>query len=290
MRLQPPERTRQWQQVLEAKRNAEPALYAPFKIDEFLSIPIDYAYVPLCTTWPVASPSHPAGQPVPPGTQFPGVPVLVLNGDLDTITTPEEGAKAAQLFAHATHVIVANTGHVTALDDFGGCASSIVRAFTQTYTVDAHCAARVPVLHLVPAFSRRVDEVDAAAALPGNDAPLKERRVAAAAILAAADVLVRSYEFGLTAGSGLRGGSYSAMPGNAKDLAMLQDVKWTNDLAVSGRAEQDARTGAAGAHLTVTGAANGTLDAIWRITGRTALAVLNGTIDGFSLHAQMPAP
>ena len=96
MRLQPPERIADWNRALERKRNNDPELYAPFSVDEYLGIPIDYAYLQLCTTWPVASKQHPAGHPVPPNTRFPNVPVLVLNGDLDTITTPEEGAHAAR--------------------------------------------------------------------------------------------------------------------------------------------------------------------------------------------------
>lgn len=290
MRLQPPARVSEWHGVLERKRRDDPALYAPFTLDEFLRIPIDYAYVPLCTTWPVASRQHPAGEPVPPGTRFPSVPVLVLNGDLDTITTPEEGAKAAELFPRATHVIVANTGHVTALDDFNGCASTIVRGFTQTKRVDAACARRVPALHLVPAFSRTLAEVEAATALPGNLAPARDLRAGAAAVLAAADVLSRSYEFDLSSGSGLRGGSYSAVTGNAIDTATLSGIRWTNDLAVSGRAELDARNGTARAHLTLTGASTGTLDAAWPILGSAASATLVGTIDGHHLRATMSAP
>lgn len=290
MRLQPPERVRDWHQALERKRKNDPALYAPFTLDEFLGIPMDYAYLPLCTTWPVASPQHPAGRPVPPGARFPKVPVLVLNGDLDTITTPAEGAKAAALFPRATQVIVANTGHVTALDDFNGCASIIVRRFTQTGKVDAACAAEVPALHLVPAFSRRLEEVEPATPLPGNRTPTEERQAAAAAVLAAADVLSRSYEFGLRSGSGLRGGSYSASPGNATDRATLAGIRWTNDLGVSGRAELDARSARASAHLTLAGASSGTLDATWPTVGGSAQARLDGTIDGYHLHATMPAP
>jgi pimeloyl-ACP methyl ester carboxylesterase len=290
MRLQPPERMRAWREALERKRQSDPNLYAPFAVEEFLGIPIDYAYLPLCTTWPVASKEHPAGQPVPPGTRFPSVPVLVLNGDLDTITTPVEGAHAARLFPHATHVIVANTGHVTALSDFYGCASEIVRRFTETGRVAAQCAARVPALHLVPAFSRTLDEVEAASVLPGNDAPVKERRAAAAATLAAADVLARSYQFVRSTGLGLRGGSYSAMPANATDRATLSGVRWTNDLAVSGRAALDARSASARANLTLTGAASGAIDVSWPTAGSSARAVIGGTVDGFRLRATMPAP
>ncbi len=290
MRLQPPERIADWHRALERKNENDPGLYAPFSIDEYLGIPIDYAYLQLCSTWPVASKQHPAGHPVPPNTRFPNVPVLVLNGDLDTITTPEEGAHAAALFARATHVIVANTGHVTALDDFDGCASSIVRRFGRTGKVVAQCAARVPALHLVPAFSRTLDEVDPANPSRGNHAPTEELRAAAAALLAAADVLARSYEFGFSSGSGLRGGTYTANPKNATDHATLSGVRWTKDLAVSGTADFDARSASAHAHLTVSGAASGNLDATWPSVGSSAAAQISGTIDGYRLEATMPAP
>ena len=290
MRLPPSQRKLAWHRALEAKRAADPGLYAPFAFDEFLGIPIDYAYVPLCTTWPVASRRHRAGRPVPPGTQFPKVPVLVLNGDLDTITTPDEGRRAARLFPSATHVIVANTGHVTALYDFYGCASSIVRRFIRDGRVEARCAAGVPALHLVPAFSRRIAEVAPANPLPGNRATLKQLRAAAAAALAAADVLARSYEFGLSDGSGLRGGTYTAMPANATDRASLTEVRWTQDLEVSGSASLDARTANARARLNLAGASTGTLDAAWQIAGSGAQALLDGTVDGYRLRATMPAP
>lgn len=290
MRLQPPERSADWQRALERKRENDPGLYAPFSVDEYLGIPIDYAYLQICTTWPVASKEHPAGRPVPPNARFPNVPVLVLNGDLDTITTPEEGAHATALFARATHVIVANTGHVTALDDFDGCASNIVRRFGQTGKVVAQCAARVPALHLVAAFSRTLGEVDPANPSPGNQAPARELRAAAAALLAAADVLARSYEFGLSSGSGLRGGTYTANPKNATVRAMLSGVRWTKDLAVSGTGDFDARRANAHAHLTISGAAAGNVDAAWPTVGGNATAQISGTIDGYRLEATMPAP
>jgi pimeloyl-ACP methyl ester carboxylesterase len=290
MRLQPPQRIRAWQRALASKRASDPALYAPFTLDEFLGMPIDYAYVPLCTTWPVASPQHPAGQPVPPGTRFPNVPVLVLNGDLDTVTTPAEGQRAAQLFPSATHVLVANTGHVTALDDFGGCAAAMVRRFVAAGNVDARCAAQVPALHLVPSFSRSLREVAAASPLPSNAAPLLERQAAAAAALAAADVLARSYEFDYDSGSGLRGGTYAATPGNAAVRATLTGVKWTNDLAVSGGAQFDARTDRARAQLTLAGACSGSIAIAWATVGGLAQARLDGIVDGYRLLATMPAP
>ena len=289
MRLQPPEREADWQSELQRKRDEDPNLYAPFTIDEFLGIPLDYAYVPLCRTWPVASPQHPAGRPVPPGAHFPNVPVLVLNGDLDTVTTPAEGEAATRLFPRAQHVIVANTGHVTALGDFGGCAATIVTQFTRTGRVDANCAQRVPALHLVPAFSQTLDEVAPAKALPGNAATERDLREAAAAVLAAADVLSRSYEFYEHSGSGLRGGSFSATTSGAVVQAALSGIRWTTDLAVSGNARLDARTGAARAHLNPAGS-TGSIDASWRTAGSDAAAAISGTLNGRALRATMPAP
>jgi len=290
MRLPPGARTTAWHRALERKREEDPTLYSPFTLGEFLGIPLDYAYVPLCTTWPVAARDHPAGQPVPPGTRFPSVPVLVLNGDLDTITTPAEGGQAARLFPRATHVIVANTGHVTALGDFFGCASGIVRRFTQTQQVDAGCAPRVPALHLVPSFARTLDEVEPATPLPGNRATAAELRAAAAAALAGADVLARSYQFGFSAGSGLRGGSYSATPTNAGASATLSGIRWTDDLAVSGAAVFDARSASARAQLTLRDGATGSLDVSWATIGSNAVALLHGTVDAHVVHASMPAP
>ncbi|HVN69200.1 MAG TPA: alpha/beta fold hydrolase [Candidatus Binatia bacterium] len=290
MRLQPDARKAAWQRALQQKRDLHPELYAPFTIDEFLGIPLDYAYVPLCTTWPVASSDHPAGEPVPPGTRFPSVPVLVLNGDLDTTTTPAEGDAAARLFPRATHVIVANTGHVTALGDFDGCASSIVRRFVQTHHVDGGCAAHVPAVHLVPSFSRTLDEVQAATPQAGNRATPRELRAAAAAVLGTGDVLIRSYEFGLRGGAGLRGGLFSAAPADNGTSGTLSDVRWTTDLAVSGTASFDARSAMAQAHLRLSDGVTGTIDAAWATIGGNAVAKITGKIGGHNVAATLPAP
>ncbi|MBV8433247.1 MAG: alpha/beta fold hydrolase, partial [Candidatus Eremiobacteraeota bacterium] len=106
MRLPPAQRMAAWQRALAAKERAQPGLYYPFTIPEFLGMPLDYGYVPLCQTWPVASAAHPAGAPIPRGVGMPDVPALVLTGDLDTITTPHEGDLAAALFKNAQRVII----------------------------------------------------------------------------------------------------------------------------------------------------------------------------------------
>jgi len=94
----------------------------------------------------------------------------------------------------------------------------------------------------------------------------------------------------LSQGAGLRGGSYSAAPSNATDHAALDGIRWTEDLAVSGTARLDARSASARATLTLSEASRGALDAVWPTDGRRARAELQGTVDGYRVHATMPAP
>ena len=271
------------------------ALRAVLRWTSSSHIPIDYAYVPLCTTWPVASPKHPAGQPVPPGTRFPAVPVLVLNGDLDTTTTPAEGANEPRRCSlGATHVIVANSVHVTALDDFYGCASAIVRRFTLTRRVDAGCAAHVPALHLVPAFSRTIDDGWRRRARSRIiAAPVKQRRSsrgcrARRSRRAGAFVRVR-----LSAGSGPARRIVHRRNAEKRDAtgATLSAIRWTNDLAVSGTAAARMRGRERAARISTL--ARRTRRHVSTSRGRPPAAALrrqlDGTIDGYTLHATMPA-
>src|SRR4029453_19317504 len=95
-----------------------------------------------CLRWPV--PAHP-DPPVPAGAASPSPPVLVLVGDIHAITPLEDSQRAASLFPNSTLVTVSNVNHVTALADFNGCASGIVRRFLRTLSPgDTSCAARVP--------------------------------------------------------------------------------------------------------------------------------------------------
>src|SRR5262249_33797667 len=61
-------------------------LYAPFTIKEFDAIPPDLSVLSLCVEWPQAPSRFQTGMPIAPGTPFPKIPVLVLTGDLDTLT------------------------------------------------------------------------------------------------------------------------------------------------------------------------------------------------------------
>ncbi|MFY9511625.1 MAG: alpha/beta fold hydrolase, partial [Rubrivivax sp.] len=156
----PAVRQQQAAAAIAAKQASEPAVFAPFTIDEFLAMPQDYSVLNLCLPWPVPAAAFPPGQPVPPGTRFADVPVLVLSGELDSLTPPAQGAQAAALFPQARQVLLKNSFHVTALWDQDACASTLVRRFVQTLSPgDTACAAAVPAYALVPAFARRTAEM-----------------------------------------------------------------------------------------------------------------------------------
>ena len=58
--------------------------------------------------------------------------MLVLSGELDSITTPAEGALVTKQFPRAQQVIVDNSFHVTAAGDTDGCAETVLRAFVRS--------------------------------------------------------------------------------------------------------------------------------------------------------------
>jgi len=74
-------------QAIAGEQQQHPNVYAPFTIDEFDGIPLDTSVLDLCLRWPapVVAPIPP-GHPVPPNAQFTKAPVLVLSGDLDSLT------------------------------------------------------------------------------------------------------------------------------------------------------------------------------------------------------------
>jgi pimeloyl-ACP methyl ester carboxylesterase len=286
MRLPPAQRRAAWHAALAQKRATTPDLYAPFSLDEFLGIPLDYSYVPLCQTWPVAPPAHPAGQPVPAGVTMPKVPALVLTGDLDTITTPAEGDQAAALFPGARRVIVRNTGHVTAVGDPYACASVIVRNFIARTPIDTTCATDLPSIRLVLSFPRTVAAVarpDPQGMKRWNDTDLRE---AASAVFAAGDALARAVVLGSSKGAGLRGGTFTSTEKNGGVRIVLHGVKWTNDLAVNGTVTYDAKLHAS-ASLQFPGAA---IHATWDGVAGKGYATLTGSVDRRQINAKMVAP
>ncbi len=270
-----------------AKEKADPGVYAPLTIAEWLVVPLDLSELDMCLDWPVAAPPYPPGRPIPSGARFPAVPTLVLSGELDSLTTPEEAETVTRQFPAARHIVLANSFHVDAVGDTDDCASVLVRRFVATLDAgDAGCAARVKPLRLPPGFYRHAAEVPAAVALAGNRAAPDGLAQAAAAVQTAGDALARWW---LAAGDmpGLRGGSFGvAVNGNVVTVT-LHALRWTEDLPVSGDVAWDQMSGAIHARLHWPEA---TLEAAWNDRQTDARAVLHGSLAGREVIAETWAP
>jgi hypothetical protein len=255
-------------------------------------MPLDYAFVDECVRWPVRAQGPPAAPLVPVGARYPEVPVLVVSGELDNMTTVADGAAAAARFAHARQVVIANSFHVNALPHArSGCGAVLVRRFLATLEVgDAGCAAAVPPVRVVPRFARTARELTPAHGLPGNQADAAGLAAVSAALLTAEDVIVRTEENGPGAGVGLRGGTVASEAAGAGYKLTLRSVRWTSDVAVSGDIEWPG-TGLAHAHLILqTPEGAGTLEIAWPRGVRPARASVRGNLGGRAVIADAPAP
>ena len=244
-----------------------------------------------CLEWP--APRFP-DPPAPPGVRYPDVPVLVLDGDLDSITPPEDSARAARLFPNSRLILVGNVGHVTALGDFDRCGSRLVRRFIETLDAGpATCADTIQELHVVPVFPRRVADAPQAAARPGDRSDATDRRAAWVAARAAGDALGRWWLMYGARGHGLRGGTFVASGAyysyEPVELA-LDGVRFAGDLAVSGRVTWDRRAQHVRARLRVRGAREGVLRMSWPSRARHAAATIVGELGGRQTRLVTPAP
>jgi pimeloyl-ACP methyl ester carboxylesterase len=293
MTSDPTARHAQRDQAFVEEEAAHPDVYAPFSLREFNSMKLDYSVLDTCLRWPVPSPAHPPGQPVPPGATFTSAPVLVLSGDLDSLTPAAQGKKAAALFPHAQQVIVLNSFHVTALGDEDDCASEIVRHFVEFLDPgDTSCAQRIAEVRTVPTFAHRAAELAPAAPIEGNQGTPTDLSVAAAAAFTAGDAIARWWMNLSGSGVGFRGGTfqYSFVRGGYR--FQLANDRWVEDVAVSGVIEWAYSTGTVVAHLTLKGPGTepGTLDLSWDDRRPHATALIRGRIGGRRIAAQMYAP
>jgi len=251
-------------------------------------VPLDISVLNLCLEWPVHHAPYQPGRPIPDGAAFTTAPTLVINGELDMLTTAAEGAIVTSQYPGGRQVVVGNSFHVDAIDDVDGCASEIVRRFVATLDAgDTSCAAKVNPVRLVPFFA--VHAADALAATPadGNAATARDLAVASAAVQTAGDVLARWNINYSGHGVGLRGGRWRYTQPALVAKFTLSRVRWTRDLAVTGTAVWDQRDGGIRAELTFS---NGRVSAVWNDRETDAVASLRGRIGGRALRATMPAP
>lgn len=292
MHLPPAERLAARDALITERKARSPASYAPFTIDEYRAMPLDYAFIDECVEWP--SPSGPESSPLTfPAGSYPDVPVLVVSGELDNMTPVADGAAVAAHFAHATHVVIANSFHVNALPHArSSCAAQLVRRFMDTpATRDVSCARAVPAVRLVPAFARRAHELTGAEPRRGNRAHPEALRIVTAALLTAEDAIARAIDDGAGSGVGLRGGTFTAAVARGGYQLTLHEVRWTDDVTASGRIDWPGRTGIVHATLYVESPqGKGTLELDWPEGVSGAHATARGRLGGRMIVAQAPAP
>ena len=304
MRATPAVRLQQYRSAVRARTATAPRTYGPFTVSEYVSS--DWAEQEWCRTWPTAPAAYRQGPIRPPGGHYPAsVPVLVMSGELDSITTPAEGAMVARQWPTSRQVHVANSFHVTAVGDTDTCAVRIVQAFVRTASLaipssTLACASRVPPVRATPAFRARSAQAPAATPLGGSTTSRVRLSAVRTAAETVADVLDRWYQTYEVGGVGLRGGTWT---GDGDDVLSftLDRFRLVSDLAVSGTVTWGRYThkvtvrlvlaGTTASGRTVRGSAvSGVLRGSWDSRARGAQAVLSGRLGGRAVRAGLRAP
>lgn len=260
----------------------DPDAFAPFTIEEWLLSP--WTEFESCMGWP---PPSNWVSPYPANHVYPDTPMLVLVGDLDSITSPEGAAKAADFFPNSTFVEVANVAHVTALVDYSRCASDLVVRFVETGgdAGDTSCAATYNEIRVVEHFPLTLEEVDL---LPGVGTDARGQAAIAAANTVA-DMMTRWYSMYGEEGVGLRGGTFTTT-GLTNVRFKMDDMKWVDDLEVRGSVRWDRANGAIVAYVNLAGAATGSLTISWNDWRSLAQAHAVGIVDGKKVDWWFAAP
>jgi pimeloyl-ACP methyl ester carboxylesterase len=291
MHVTPQERRQERVRAFEAKRSSHPDLYAPFTIEEFDSMPLDTSVLSMCLEWPQAGQNFPAGAPIPKGAVFPKYPVLVLAGDLDTLTPVAQADMAAAAFPSSREVVVHNNLHITAQWDEDHCASEIVRRFVRELDPgDTTCAERTPEIHLVAKFAHYARELDPATPLPGNEADQDELKLVSAAVQTLGDALAR---WALTGkGVGLWGGKFAYRNAGKYTTYRMHDLRFVQDVRVSGSADWNVaypREITARVKLRA-GSVRGAITIKWNSRQPNAQAGIQGRVGRKRVAATMYAP
>ena len=275
-------------------QQAMPDLYTPFTLDEYRGMPPDYVFIDECLQWPAPAAGTPTPPLVVPQGPYPDVPVLVLSGELDNMTSVADGQAAASHFPRSHQVVIANSFHVNALPRArSDCGARLVRHFlAQLASDDDGCATQVPPVPLLARFARSVRELVPARALAGNRAHEATLRQVSALVLTCQDVLVRAEANGPGDFVGLRGGSFRVEPSAAGYRLTLRGVRWTEDLAVSGRIDWRGARNGVRARLSLQDAAGtrGTLALQWQAGDAHGVATARGRIGGSSVMAVASEP
>jgi len=195
----------------------------PFTGDEWVRA-LGTAGPAVCLAWPAAG--HP-GPPFAARAAWPRVPTLVLQGDLDTVTSAEQARRVVRGLPGAQLVTFAAGPH-DLLEHDAACVTPLVAAFIATGGARVHvppCASTGrPAIDPVARFARRAEGLAEPSRRPGDASTPEDREHAAAVLLAVADAMRH-------AGPGLRGGR-TEVHGRCRTLTQVRVVE---DVAVDGR-------------------------------------------------------
>jgi pimeloyl-ACP methyl ester carboxylesterase len=281
----------QWDRELTRRAATNPSLYAPFTLDEYRSMPLDYAFIDECIDWPAPGPDEPRLPLIDTHAPAPDIPVLVISGELDDMTSAADGAAAAAQYAHAQHVVIANGLHVNALPHArSDCGADLTRAFLRSLeNVDMACAATVPPVRLVPVFAQRLRFMPPATAQEGHEAGELALRAVAAALETCEDALSRALFHGPGTQVGLRGGTFLVAVRPADVQVQLREVRWSEDLAVSGRLVWRGPAETVQARLELHGpdGAQGSLRLLFPPDGMDSAATATGSWQGRPIRARV---
>jgi pimeloyl-ACP methyl ester carboxylesterase len=283
-------REQQYRAALADRTRTDPYTYGPFTVHEYART--DWQTLDWCTRWPIAPAGNAAGPPRPPGGRYPNVPVLVLSGELDTITTPAEGKLVTTQFPNAQQVLVRNSMHVTAVGDTDNCARQLVRTFVfsagQVSARGRACAQAVPPIRTLGTFPRTLADVNPAAS--GRGMPLRIRQAGPAAAATVTDLVGRWWNNYSGHGFGLRGGRWS-FDGDRTVRFKLHRVRLVAGVVVSGRATWARYGRRMQVRLQLRGTGpHGRLHGAWQTRRVGATAVLKGHLNGHTVRLRFPAP
>lgn len=268
-------------------------VFAPFSKRVWLNSADESELVRGCLEWPAPRFSDP---PFPSASR-PHIPVLVIDGEFDQTTPTGDARAVAAAWPDSTYVQMANTGHISSLDDFQRCASGIVRTFlTSLEAGNTACAFRIPAINAVR-FPADLAAAPAGHALPGNRAPASGRRAAWVANTTVGDAMSRWYNlmFGVV-GHGLRGGGFTVLGPYASYAHPLvirfHGDRFVSGLAVSGRAVWNRTALRVRATLTLSGppSASGRITLSFPTNRPHGRAIVTGMLGGRHVHLRLSAP
>ncbi len=293
MRLAPAQRVISRDQIFDKHRRANPDSFAPFTLDEYRGMPLDYAYLEQCVSWPRVGEQLPAFREGEVHG-FPRIAILVLSGEFDNITSVAEGAAAAAQFSLGHQVVLRNSFHVNALPHArSDCGVKIARQFIRSLQPgDITCAQEIAPLRLAPSFAMDYAAVMPATALVGNQVSQSGLQVAAASLATCGDLLARLVANTSGQGVGLRGGHFTVRHDSLGLHATLDRIRWTHDLEVTGNLDVDLQGDGGVVRLDVRtdDGVSAKIAASWPRGGNEVNARLTGSVAGRLLIADARAP